>query len=335
MTITQKYPLEMVHPAFDAGSPARFKNNSGELLPPGIVSGTMVSEGRASRNPPVTVSNQRDEEYHRSLGYLAKGETPTKVEGFFDYPKMLVHPDHVAGTPDEIHAKPREEGKAIETFTVKGTPEKFPPVIVNNAEEESAWNAKGYHMSKLPDPDSFQRSRSVPYVPGRTVNGYPRWENGVLVNDPSLNSAGVKEYPKWVGDKLVNSAKEELELLGHGDLTDAKINYLIGERRHLSEIGDDAGVERIENMLAEGGIEVKDRPHGTTWRRVEKAEEPEPELFNETKNTPSTKCQPPSLTTERQAEKADLLTEAEARGIKVDGRWSIEKIRAALDQAAA
>jgi hypothetical protein len=315
-----EYPLEMHHPSFSAGTPAVFAvPNDGS----GQQAGTMLKKGVPGRFPPVTVVSEKDEEYHRAQGYLAKGETPVHVQGFHQYPKMLVHPDHVPGTPDEIHAEPREEGKPLKTYMVKGTPEKFPPVTVNSPEEEAEWNAKGYHMPKLPDPTAFQRSRSVPYDPHRTVNGYPRWENGVLVNDPALGNSGVKEYPKWVrareategddGMVLVNSAKEEFELLEAGEFTDAKVQYMIGERRHLSEIGDEAGVERIEKMLADAGIQIKDRPHGTVWTRVEKTEEPAPETD----------------------ERAALIAEAEAKGVKIDKRWNVEKLRAALESQAA
>ena len=310
-------PKTLVHPGFDPGSPAVFRGPNGDLLPPGSLHGEMVSPGRPGRYPPVDVKSQDEEDQYRAKGYLAKGEQPVKVDGFYDYPKMLVHPEHVPAVPDEIHAEPKEEGKPLKTYVVKGTPEKFPPVTVKNAQEEAEWNDKGYHMPVLADPLAFQKAHSSPYQAGAKVQGYPRWENGILVSDPNQNTKGRQEYPKWVGDKLVNNAKEEFEILGGHDFTDARVEHLISERRLLSEAGDDAGVDRIENILAEHGIQVKDRPHGTVWSRV-------PVLPKESQpaTAPAT-------------DRATLIAEAEAKGIKIDKRWNDDKLRSVLAQSAA
>lgn len=400
--MTEYTPKTLHHPAYDAGAPARFRNSKGEDLPVGVVSGDMVSAGKPCRFPPVDVKTQSDEDAYRAKGYRAKGEAAPMVEGYHDYPKMLVHPDHVDGVPDEICAHPKEEGKPLSTYVVKGIAEKFPHATANNEAEEAEWNAKGYRMPVIADPMAFQKARAVPFKPGQTASEYPRWENGILISDPSLNTSGRQEYPKWIGDKLANSAKEEFDLLQGGEFTNARVEYLITERRQHSESGDDAAVDRIEKMLSDNGIEVSDRPHGTVWRRTgavsEEARDPQhqaviddaraaeksdgreaaakvyldgmadlvrktlvdfaeargikvedgwsnddiiqamaksQEAVADEKKAETPRRQPPTLTPEQQAEKAALIAEAEAKGVKVDKRWSADKIVDAITRPVA
>jgi len=240
------------------------------------------------------------------------------VEGYHAFPKMLVHPDHVPAVPDEIIAH-KEEGRGITTHVVKGTKEKLGPVIVNDAAEEAAWQEKGYAEPVRSDPQAFERLHAVPYDPDSRVNGYPRWENGVLVNDPGVDTSGRQQYPKWVSGILVESAAEEVALLdGTSEFPDARVEALLSERRAASEREDEKTVTRIETLLAAHGIEVKDKPHGTVWRRVEKI--------------PT--CEDAIAEAAEQVDRAQLIREAEAHGIKIDKRWSLAKLQEALAAAA-
>lgn len=318
------YPIMMHHPAYDPGQPAKIAAmNDGSGFTPGVV----IKNGTPCRYQPMSATNEAEEEALRAKGYLPKGEAPKAVEGYHAFPKMLRHPDHVEGRPDEIHAEPRTQGQPMKTYVVKGTAEKFPDVTVNNEEEESAWQEKGYAEPVHSDPQAFERLHAVPYDPDARVNGYPRWENGALVNDPGMDTSGRQQYPKWVSGVLVESAAEEVALLdGTSEFPDARIEALLSERRSASERDDEKTMERIETLLAEHGIEVKDRPHGTVWRRVEVAPpavEPD-EPWDEAKDNPLG-LDPKTM----------LIVEAERRGINIDKRWSIAKLEKAVGARAA
>jgi hypothetical protein len=322
-------PIEMHHPAYDAGKPAKLAvMNDGS----GFTPGTVIQNGTPCRYQPMSAASDEDEESLRAKGYMRKGEGQKPVEGYHAFPKMLVHPDHVPAVPDEIMAQ-KEDGKGIKTYVVKGTKEKLGPVIVNDAAEESAWQEKGYAEPVRSDPQAFERLHAVPYDPDARVNGYPRWENGTLVNDPGIDTSGRQQYPKWVSGVLVESAAQEVALLdGTSEFPDARIEALLSERRAASEREDEKTVTRIETLLADHGIEVKDKPHGTVWRRVEA------KVIDEVGLTGVEL----EIATEAELKdmgggmdpKADLIAEAEARGIKIDKRWNLAKLQEALAAAA-
>lgn len=310
------FPKSMVHPAFSKGvqgKPATMNRDTGQFNNDGIT-------GTPCRFPPVQALNQQEEDFYRAKGYLVEGERPAAVVGYNEYPKMLVHPEHVDEIPSQIHGYREREDGPLMTKVIPGVPEKFPHVFVKNRDEESEWNLKGYQMPRLPDPKAVERSRANPN-PDREAIEYPRWENGVLVQDPTVNTSGIQEYPKWIGDKLVSSVEEEIALLGNHHLTDSQVESMILERRFASEQDDDAEVERIEAILRDQGIEVKDKPHGTVWKRV-----PVEPATHEDEEKPDDGGA---------VNRDDLIEQAQKRGIKIDKRWSNEKIMEALKGAAA
>lgn len=256
-----EYPKQMHHPAYSPGTSGRQASTdaSGEL--------GELPRGQPCRFPPVVVTTQDDEDQYRAKGYLAEGEKPSGVDGYHEYPKMLIHPDHVPEVPPEVVGYRETESGPILTRTLPGKPAILPAVTVNSRDEEMAWNLKGYQMPRLPDPQAVQRAKA-----SVDLDYAPRAD--------AANLAGaVQEYPKWVksgktvdGQEealLVHNADEELAMLGDAGMTKGRIEALIAERRTASERGDEATIERVEKLLADNGIEVKDRPHGTVWRRIE------------------------------------------------------------------
>jgi hypothetical protein len=145
------------------------------------------SRGLPDINPPVTVDSKAQEDAYRARGYRAAGEIPP-VQGYADYPKWMTHP---------------ERGDRTAT----------------DAADEQAAIAAGYAAKGTPDASAFESARASPYDPGRVTQEYPRYENGVLVQDPDAAKGGPVEYPKWCKapdgrDVCVKSRAEEEKLTG-------------------------------------------------------------------------------------------------------------------------
>ena len=169
-------------------------------------------QGEPDLFPDVTVSDPETEAYYRARGYLFGAETPPPPPEYAEYPVMLVHPEHVDAVPDDWHVEKQSTGEVVRT-RIPGSPEKFPPRAAANAEEEAAWGAKGYKRAGKDDPDAIRTGKAVPYNPAQKHEEWPKMVKGVVI-DPNEQVGGPIQYPKWIGDRLVNSAAEEIELTG-------------------------------------------------------------------------------------------------------------------------
>lgn len=104
-----------------------------------------------------------------------------------EYPKFMSHPAFEPGRVGDLVTSP-----AGFTYHVGGTPIRFPPVMVNGEDDEAYYAAKGYVSQAQSDSGAFMRAHSVAPT---TANYQPA------------------EYPKWVGEVLVNNEEEELALM--------------------------------------------------------------------------------------------------------------------------
>ena len=163
----------------------------------------------------MLVENPDQEEEARARGYLAAGEAPAPPVDFEEYPLMMAHPDHRDAIPDEIIPQ-RMPDNSIQTTVVPGSTEQFPHVAARDEEHEAELAAKGYQRMGRSDPAAVETAAASPYVPGRTKSDYPKWVDGVLIQDPAKPASGPAQYPKWIAayQQEVGSAKEEAELLG-------------------------------------------------------------------------------------------------------------------------
>lgn len=91
---------------------------------------------------------------------------------FAQYPKMMVHPNHRNAVLGHTYRE--------------GSPDVFPPVTVNNEDQEEQYRAKGY-ISQGGNAD-----------PGH----------------PEPRGYEFREYPKFVNGVIVKSATEEQRLAG-------------------------------------------------------------------------------------------------------------------------
>jgi hypothetical protein len=120
------------------------------------------------------------------------GESAARAE-HFEFPKVLVHPDHqprqliTAGIPGNFGSNPIEP---------VWSPEKFAPVTARSADEEAKYLAMGYRPAGKSDPAAFATVNASPTPPDYEFRDFPKW-----VRPPS-------------GDPvLVKSAQEEAALL--------------------------------------------------------------------------------------------------------------------------
>jgi len=105
------------------------------------------------------------------------------------YPKYMTHP---AYQPGQVGTEVRSPGGF--SYHVGGTPIRYPPVLVPDADSEEYHASQGYVSHGKSSPEDF--ARAVQAMPPPDENYRPQ------------------EYPKWVGDYLVNSREEE-ELAAH------------------------------------------------------------------------------------------------------------------------
>lgn len=170
------------------------------------------SHGDPDVFPDVTVKDETTEAYYRSRGYLFAGEVPPPPAEYSEYPVMLIHPEHVEAVPDDFSVEKGDHGEVIR-HRIPGSPEKYPPRQANNAADEADLAKKGYARSGSDNPDAVERAKASPYNPTLHHQEFPKLVDGVMI-DPGAPVGGPQQYPKWVGDKVVNNADEERALTG-------------------------------------------------------------------------------------------------------------------------
>lgn len=162
--------------------------------------------------PDVTVKDPTTEAYYRSRGYLIPGEVPPPPAEYSEYPVMLVHPNHVDAVADDFTIEKAENGEIVR-HRIPGSPEKFPPKAANSKSEEKKLGQEGYKRAGQDNPDAIRTAKANPHRPGRKTEEFPKIVDG-RVYDPHADHGGPSEYPKWIGDKLVNNRAEEESLTG-------------------------------------------------------------------------------------------------------------------------
>ena len=100
-----------------------------------------------------------------------------------EYPLTMAHP---AYHPGDVGREVRSPHGF--TYYEGGKPVRFPPVTVGSADDEEYYAAQGYKRAGKSDPAAYARAHAVA---------------------AEMSNYEPKEYPKWVGDRLVNSPEEE------------------------------------------------------------------------------------------------------------------------------
>lgn len=166
-----------------------------------------------------------------------------------DYPAVMNHP---AFAPAVL----ADDGKArlgIGEQHARGTPVRFPPVQVKNADQEAEYAAKGYVRAGGANPQAFADAQAPRPAPGK---------------------GGPREYPKMLqpGDVVVRDEAEELAALQRieADAEAARLALLLPSPLAI-ETGADTALRRLnvfEAMLHQLALKIE-----ALTRRVDVAEE--------------------------------------------------------------
>lgn len=279
------------------------------------------------------------------------------------YPLTLHHPAFVKGTTTRVPVLDANGAPVMRNgmpdFNYRGTSDRFPPVDVQNEDQEFQYRAKGYGsttdivtpptyheypvwlknadgaevMAKdaheeaeflnggyerkgKSDPEAVERSIANPYDPDFEADEWPKMVDGKLMQDPN-KSDGALHYPMWVGDSIVKNEAEERAARGGAIFRDGKL--IGGEVYPAAPVkAADPRRDALVTLAGIKGVPVTDDMDADT---IEAA------LFRPAVD--------PAPSPQETSDRAALFAQAEAADVKIDKRWSNDKIRAALaDQAA-
>lgn len=119
----------------------------------------------------------------------------SELHEYTRYPLTMAHPHFKRSQPIPVPGSQvyGANGEVVRQ-DYQGTPERLPPVTVEDEAHEEYYKAQGYEEAGKTDPSAWVAAQA-----GELATDEPR---------------AVVEYPKWVGDRIVNSAEEEAELTG-------------------------------------------------------------------------------------------------------------------------
>ena len=118
---------------------------------------------------------------------IVRSEQP--VTEHAEYPLHMAHPGFRPGV-----VGPEVKSPHGFTYNLPGEAIRFPPVLVNSADQEAYHTSQGYQRIGKSDPAAFARA--------------------VALAAPQAETYVPVEYPKWVNGQIANSAEEEAEIRG-------------------------------------------------------------------------------------------------------------------------
>ena len=142
---------------------------------------------------------------------------------YTDFPLWMDHPSFQAAVISDAWAPPpgypagMPWSPPVGYEPPKGKPAVWPPVQVNNPDQEEYQASRGYMRRKVSRKQA-QEVRDLAIIPqGHEHQEWPRIVNGKLEQDPRLPPPEKGEYPKYVRadgiEKLVKSRAEEQAFL--------------------------------------------------------------------------------------------------------------------------
>lgn len=211
-----------------------------------------------------------------------------------EYPKWLRHPGETAATVSQ--PLPPDPLTKLRPAGAPGQPLKFPPVMVNNRDDEEYYVARGYNPGTWNEAQVDAQLKGV--VPAKNGKQYPMYApDGSIIPDPDAEDSDDGQYPMWVGDKIAYSRAEELAL--RGSCEDEPVPS------PKAEVVDRDELEEFRRWKAE--------------RDAKAAESATAAEAHDWRGDPG----------ERQA----LYDLADEAGVKIDKRWSITKLRETVERA--
>lgn len=214
------------------------------------------------------------------------------------YPLQMTHPSFRPAVLSDSDARSGEHGSAA----------LWPPVTVNNEDQEEYYQSRGYVSPDAGMAEAFVTQQAAPVPAGYAgPKPYPRWENGKLVQDPHA-ILGDKTWPMYVVPDgksrdegvVVKNPDEYHKVMGKP--------YTNGKAAPLPS-------------PVEPAVDADELAEFRAWKAAQaaaKAEEAEQKLQDA-----------------EEAERDELIALAEELGIRIDKRWSTDRIREKLDRATA
>ncbi len=310
------FPVTLKHPQHAAAvlSNSTVANNGGALP---------VTHGRPERFPDVIVHDAKQEAMYRAQGYLRFGESAPVYDAHLEYPKILCHADYQEAVLPTQSPVVNPSGQ-VSFVTIPGTPAKFPHVTVSSREEEDKWAEKGYFPAGHFDVAAYEKAVDAP---GEAGDEWPKWVDGVLMDDPEKPVDESRLYPMMVyaedGTVLGTAAnRAEVEKLKARGST--KNEPVV---KKAVESGYDADyAEFLEWRRWKAQREAKSQIPGF---------EPDVGMLRPAEENVSRETLPQA--SDPVAEDGDLIQtlrkEAAELGIEVDGRWSERTLRREIDAA--
>jgi hypothetical protein len=102
---------------------------------------------------------------------------------YAEYPLTMTHPDfHPAvskGVPGtEVRGA---NGEVVSYRSYQGSPERLPPQVAMDAQQEEYWASNGYHRAGKIDPSAWVKAHSAAPPEDYKPQKYPMWRDGVLI----------------------------------------------------------------------------------------------------------------------------------------------------------
>lgn len=127
------------------------------------------------------------------IGAMVQQPPEPVAQEFREYPMVLVHPH--ARRAETIGVPGTEKRDSLGRLIpgvfdqYRGTADFMPPVTVNNYDQEMFHRAQGYERGGNSSHEAFSRMTARGAGPTPEVVEYPKWVDGVLVNDAEQEAA--------------------------------------------------------------------------------------------------------------------------------------------------
>ena len=110
-----------------------------------------------------------------------------------EYPRWMSHPSfQPAGISDDPTLR---------------QPIRFAPVMVEDANQQEEYEAKGYVPSGVPNPKAFEPTVATGKPVAYVFQEYPKWVNDVLVNSPEEERAAMPALVPEAADAAPSKRK--------------------------------------------------------------------------------------------------------------------------------
>ncbi len=120
-----------------------------------------------------------------------------------EYPKMMQHPHARKGAATKL-----DPNLPDRKSDWQGTPDKFPPVLVHNEDQEEQYLAQGYWTLGTSSPEAFAASVASAPPEDYEPEQYPKWVKGLLAVDAEHEKEILERH---AGESALEAQAEALD----------------------------------------------------------------------------------------------------------------------------